>query len=103
MLFSKVVMIMNISDYALIGEEIKNLNVPGMSVSKVQGYGDYVNEFNSFGLCDSLKVEIYTDSIQADIIAAKLSRLANDMTEGGGVIAVEPVAALMNVNKLVSQ
>lgn len=100
MLFSKVVMIINITDYELISNDIHKLNVPGITISKVQGFGDYMNQYNAHGLCDSLKVEIYTSSEQADDIAKALSKLATNMTEGGGLVAIEPVTKLMNVKKI---
>lgn len=62
-------MIMNITDYELISKEINQLNIPGISVTKVQGLGDYFNEYSPQTLCKSLKIEIYTSSEQADDIA----------------------------------
>lgn len=100
MWYSKVVMILNISDYELISDEINKLNIPGMSVGTVKGFGDYVNEFNPQGLSESLKIEIYTSSEQSEKVATVLSDLANNMTQGGGVVAIEPVSKLMNVKKL---
>lgn len=100
MCYSKVVIILNISDYELINDEINKLNIPGITISNVKGFGDYVNEFNAHGLSNSLKIEIYTSSEQAENIAKVLSELANKMTEGGGVVAIEPVSKLMNVKKL---
>lgn len=47
-----------------------------------------------------MKIEIYTLTEQAAEIARVLSGLANDMTEGGGIVAIEPVAELFNVKKL---
>ncbi|WP_198264601.1 P-II family nitrogen regulator [sulfur-oxidizing endosymbiont of Gigantopelta aegis] len=93
-------MLINITDYNLISEEIKKLNVPGVTVSHVQGYGDYANHFLQLGLCDSLKVEIYTSIEQADEIAQVLADLSMSMTEGGGLVAIEPVSKLLNVKKL---
>lgn len=98
--FNKVVLIINITDYGLISDEIKKLNVPGITVNNVQGFGDYMNQYSPQGLCDSLKVEIYTSLEQADGIAIALSKLASDMTEGGGVVAIEPVSKLYNVKKI---
>ncbi len=99
-MYSKVIMILNISDYDLIAEEVQNLNISGVSVSKVQGYGSYINEFNDYGLCDSLKVEVYTSADEAQRIAEFFSQLARKMTEGGGVVAIEPVTSLLNNKKL---
>ena len=100
MWYSKVVMIMNITDYALISDAIKGLGVPGISISKVQGFGDYINDFRQEGLSDSLKIEIYTSSEQADDIASSLATLATSMTEGGGIVAIEPVSKIMNAKKI---
>jgi len=100
MSYSKVVAILNISEYKLISDELTSLNVPGISLSKVQGFGDYVNEYAHNGFSESMKIEIYTLTEHAAEIAGVLSVLANDMTEGGGVVAIEPVAELFNVKKL---
>ncbi len=100
MLFSKVVMIMNITDYELISDEINQLNVPGITISRVQGFGDHLNAYSPQGLCESLKIEIYTSSEQADGIAIRLFKLATSMTEGGGLVAIEPVSNLLNVKKI---
>jgi hypothetical protein len=61
-----------------------------------------VNEYSKNGFSDSMKIEIYTHSIQAKEIALVLADIANDMTEGGGVVAIEPVLKLMNVRKIKS-
>jgi len=100
MVYSKVILIINITDYKLISDVIDKLNVPGITISRVQGFGDYLNEYSPQGLCDSLKVEIYSTSEQADTIAAALSKMAKNMTEGGGLVAIEPVSELLNVKKI---
>lgn len=100
MKYSKVTTILNITDYGLIADELKRLNIPGVSISMVHGYGDYVNEFAPFGFSENMKIEVYTSSDQAEELAEKLSEIADSMTEGGGVIAIEPVSQLYNVKKL---
>ena len=66
----------------------------------VKGFGDYVNNFSPFGFSDNMKIEIYTAEEQAETIAAELASLADQLTEGGGVVAIEPVLKLLNVRKL---
>lgn len=100
MKFCKVVAIMNITDYNVLHVPVQQLDVPGISVSMVKGFGDYVNEFSPYGFSDNMKIEIYTTAEQAESIAGELARLADNLTEGGGVIAIEPVNQLMNVRKL---
>lgn len=101
--YCKVVAILNITDYGLINTAIQKMDVPGVTVSIVKGFGDYINTFNEFGLSDNMKIEIYTSPQQAEEVAATLAAIANDLTEGGGIVAIEPVKQLYNVRKLDSQ
>lgn len=101
--YCKVVAILNITDYGLVSNEIQKLDVPGVTVSMVKGFGDYVNEFHPFGFSENMKIEVYTSTDHSEKIAETLATLANDMTEGGGVIAIEPVTTLLNVRKLDKQ
>ena len=100
MSYSKVVAIINITDYGLISDPLTKLDIPGVTVSMVKGFGDYLNTFEPHGFSDNMKIEVYTTTDQAEEVALQLSRLADEMTEGGGVIAIEPITALMNVRKL---
>lgn len=103
MKYCKVVAILNITDYSLISQTIHKLDVPGISVSMVKGFGDYINEFNDYGFSENMKIEIYTTAQQAESVASTLATMANEMTEGGGVVAIEPVTKLLNVRKLDAQ
>ena len=94
---------MNITDYGLISEQLKQIHIPGVTVSKVHGYGDYVNEYAEFGFSENMKIEIYTNEEQAEQLAIVLSELADEMTEGGGIIAIEPLSKLLNVRKLLKK
>jgi hypothetical protein len=66
----------------------------------VKGFGDCVNNFSPYGFSNNMKVEIYTSAEQAEVIAVELAALGDQLTEGGGVVAIEPVQQLMNVRKL---
>lgn len=88
------------TDYGLISEDLAALDIPGVSVSKVEGFGDYVNEFAEFGFSENMKIEIYASYEQAQSIAQVLAQRAEEMTEGGGVVAIEPVTELLNVKKI---
>lgn len=101
--YCKVVAVMNITDYGLLSPSIQKLDIPGVTISMVKGFGDYINGFNEFGLSDNMKIEIYTSEQQAEEVAAALASIANDMTEGGGIVAIEPVNQLFNVRKLDGQ
>ena len=95
--YSKVVLILGVDDYSLLGEALEKLSIPGVSVSKLRGYGKYFNEYSSTGLSDSIKVETYCESSQAESIAEALAQLAAELTETGGIVAIEPVSRLYNL------
>lgn len=103
MKYSKVTGIFNMTDYRLISDDLMALDIPGVSVSRVEGFGDYVNEFAEFGFSENMKIEIYTTTTQAREIARVLAKRGNEMTEGGGVIAIEPLSELLNVKKIDTQ
>ncbi len=100
--YCKVVAILNLTDYRLISQVIDKLDLPGVTISMVKGFGDYINQFNEFGFSDNMKIEIYTSAEQAEIVADTLTSMADEMTEGGGVVAIEPVNKLLNVRKLLT-
>jgi nitrogen regulatory protein PII len=100
MKFCKVVAIINITDFGQIRASLDAFDLPGVTVSPVKGFGDYVNEYAQYGFSDNLKIEIYTTEKQAEEIARVLKDKANEMTEGGGMVAIEPVTSLINVRKL---
>lgn len=100
MKYSKVTAIINCTDYSQIKDSLAHLNLPGVSVSPVQGYGDYFNEYSENGFSSNLKIEIYTTIEQAQEIANILSDRANEMTDGGGMVSIESVTSLLNVRKL---
>ena len=100
MKYCKVVAIMNVTDYNVLHLPIQQMDVPGVTVSMVKGFGDCVNNFSTYGFSNNMKVEIYTSAEQAEVIAVELAALGDQLTEGGGVVAIEPVQQLMNVRKL---
>lgn len=103
MSYSKVVAILDVFDFELINNRLQQYNIPGLSVSKVHGFGDYINEYDPNGLTESIKIEIYTSSEQAEALARMLAELASEVTDGGGVVAIEPVSKLMNVGNLTDE
>jgi len=76
-------------------EELHQHGVPGASVFKVKGYGEYINTYDS--LEPSIKVEVFADESVANKIAAIIMQVAGSGTEGDGIVAISPVDCLFRV------
>lgn len=98
--YCKVVAIISGADYHQLSDSLAEFDLPGVTVSPVQGFGDDADDLAPDGFSNNLKIEIYTSCEQAEEIAEVLADRALELTDGGGVVAIEPVLALYNVQKL---
>jgi len=73
---------------------LKKLNVPGISVTKVKGFGEYANFFKSDWLCTHIRVEVFIGKARADETAIAIMEAAHTGVEGDGIIAVLPVESM---------
>jgi len=96
MSYRKVVAIMNIVSYESIIDELKKLNVPGISISNIKGCGGHRSHSGECELYENTKLEIYASPERAEEIAAYLAEILNQRTENGGIVAIEPVSKLFN-------
>jgi len=96
MLYSKVVAIMNIVSYESIIDELKTINIPGISITNIKGCGGHHSHSGECELYENTKLEIYAPIDKAQEIATFLSQLLKERTENGGIVAIEPVTQLLN-------
>ncbi len=97
MKFRKVTAIIRPERLEAVEECLKKLNVPGVSVTKVKGFGEYANFYNSDWLCQSVRIEIFIGVKQADEIAQTIMEVAHTGVEGDGIIAVIPVETIYHI------
>ncbi len=97
MKFRKVTAIIRPDLLEQVEDRLKSLNVPGVSVTKIKGYGEYANFFKSDWLCTHSRVEVFTSADKATEIAEGIMDAAHTGVEGDGIVAILPVEAVYHI------
>lgn len=95
--FRKITAIINPYSLEAVEEKLIDLKVPGATVSKVKGYGEYANFFAPDWLVNHVKIEIFIGQDRAEMIAEAIMEIAHTGTEGDGIVAVSPVETLYHI------
>ena len=97
MKFRKVTAIIRPERLEAVEECLKTLVVPGISVTKVKGFGERMNFFKPDWLCQHVRVEVFIDIGQAEKVAAEIMDAAHTGREGDGIVAVLPVESVYHI------
>lgn len=97
MRFRKVTAIIRPERLKNVEDSLKKLNVPGVSVTKVKGFGEHANFFEKDWLCRNVRVEVFTSVRQAEAIAQAIMDAAHTGLEGDGIVAILPVEAVYHI------
>ena len=95
--FTKVTGIVRADVLERVERPLQELQVPGLSVTKVKGYGEYANFFGRDWLVEHVRIEIFVVREQADEIAGAIVTTARTGGPGDGIVAVLPVEAVYHV------
>ena len=93
----KIVAIIRNESLDKIEGKLVDMRVRGISVTKVQGYGEYANFFNPSWMVTHSRIEIFTDESRVDIIIGAIMDVVHTGMEGDGIVAVIPVAKLFRI------
>lgn len=97
MKFCKVTAIIRPERLEVVEECLKKLNVPGISISKVKGFGEYANFYETDWLCTHVCVEIFGGADQANKIVQAIMDTAHTGLEGDGIVSVLPVESVYHI------
>ena len=78
-------------------ETLQSENVPGASIMKVRGYGEYINNYSEDSLSENVRIEIMVESTRVRHAVNLIMSLTSSGMEGDGVIAVTPVEHLYRI------
>lgn len=73
------------------------IGVPGMSVTKVHGYGEYRNYYSEDTMSDCARIEIFIAAEKATLIAKTIANTVHQGMSTDGVIAIMPVEEFMHI------
>lgn len=93
----KIVAIIKNEALEKVKARLVELGVKGISVTKVKGYGEYVNFFKSDCMVIHSRIEIFTEEARADLITTAIMEVAHTGIEGDGIVAVIPVLKLYRI------
>ena len=97
MIFRKVTAIFRSDRLEAVENRLRALAVPGISVTRVKGFGEYANFYTSDWLCTHVRIEVFTSKLKADEIAEAIIETAHTGIEGDGIVAVLPVESVYHI------
>ncbi len=80
-----------------VERKLQEMGVQGISVTKVKGYGEYVDFYSRDWMVNHARIEIFTHEINADAIAQAIMEAAHMGLKGDGIVAVLPVEKLYRI------
>lgn len=95
--FRKVTAIINRSALEKVEAALQAAGVPGISVTRVKGFGEYADFFQSDWTSTHARIEVFTSIQYADSIARTIMEAAYTGLEGDGLIAILPVEKLYRI------
>lgn len=98
--FRKVTAIFRPDRLEAVEDQLRKLDVRGVSVTKVKGFGEYANFYSSDWLCTHVRIEIFLSASRAQEIATAIMDAAHTGLEGDGIVAVLPVEAVYHIRTL---
>lgn len=93
----KVVAIVRGSVLEAVEERLRQMNVKGISVSPIKGYGEYANLYKDDRIVAHVKIEIFTERSTVDDIVAAIMETAHLGIAGDAIVAVLPVEELYRI------
>lgn len=79
-------------------EYLRECDVPGVTVERVQGYGEHPNYFRRDLMQDNARVVLYVNEQEVERIVAATVRCAHECGAMAGVLVVEGIDRLVNLS-----
>jgi nitrogen regulatory protein P-II 1 len=95
--FKKITAIVQTLVLEDVENRLKQLGVPGITVTRVKGFGEGANFLTRDWMSAYACIEIFTDAAQAEQIVATIMQVAHTGTAGDGIVAVLPVDAVYRI------
>lgn len=95
--FRKVTAIIQPHTLEKVERALRAVNVPGVSVTKVKGFGEYADFFTSDLMVTHVRVEVFIGRDRADDVARTIMDAAHTGMEGDGIVAILPVETVYHI------
>ncbi len=95
--YSKVTAIIGGERLEAVEKALAARHVAGVTISEVRGYGEYHNFYRKDMTSRHAQVEVFCLASQAEEVARCMVDAAHTGMAGDGIVAIIPVASLLNV------
>jgi nitrogen regulatory protein P-II 1 len=89
--FKKVTAIIRTNTLEAVESGLACLGVPGVTVTRVKGFGEYANFMTRDWLSAHARLEVFVDAAQVDAVVEVVTRAAHTGLAGDGIVVVLPV------------
>lgn len=76
---------------------LQALEVPGITVTRVKGYGERCDFFNNDWLVSHARIELFIGADRAEEVANAILEAAHTGLSGDGIVAILPVEAVHRI------
>ena len=97
MAYIKIVAIIRMTSLEKVESRLFQLNVPGLSVTKVKGAGEYANFFAKDWHSTHARIEIYCEEDKRETIVNGIMDEAHSGLTGDGIVVVIPVETIYRI------
>ena len=80
-----------------VEERLREIHVPGISVTRVKGFGEYANFFRPDWISEHARIEIFLRQERADEVARAIINAAHTGGAGDGLVVILPVEAVYRI------
>ncbi len=97
MAFNEITATVDVLAMKIVRRELRKINVPGMTVFAVKGYGEHKNPFRRDLLQRHSVVRVIAPEDQTDHIVETIMDAAHSGMEGDGIITVSPLSSFYSI------
>ncbi len=98
--FRKITAIIQKDTLKKVEDQLRELDVPGVSVTHVKGYGQYANFFSNDWLVSHVRLEVFIERDRAEEVATAIMNAAHTGMDGDGIVAILPVESIYQIQTL---
>lgn len=98
MTFMNITATIGIDRLDAVESNLRKAGVPGVSITKVKGYGLYKNFFQRDFLTTHARIQIYAPDDRVEEIVEAVMEAAHTGAESDGVITVSPIAKMYRID-----
>jgi len=97
MSFKKITAIVRTNLLDKVENALKELGVPGVSVSQIKGYGEYSDFYARDWMVTSARVEVFIDTECVEAAVQAIMQAAHTGLEGDGIVAITDVEQIFHI------